>query len=384
MPLLRRQTSVIKKEDTPTRTPASRERLIEVEKAETGSVKKDVYFHYFRAIGVPMGLFTLLLNVIYQGFQVGSSVWLTKWSNEPTVNGTFPTDKRDMYLGVYGALGLALGISIMVGTVVMSLAMLKAAFAMHNIMLSHVLKSPMSFFDTTPLGRIVNRFSKDVDVVDNTLPMNMVSLHISILSRNFIDWLLIDCSLCLQRSWIQCLFTVLATITIISVSTPWFIAAIVPLAVVYYLITKFYVATSRQLKRLESVSRSPIYSHFGETLTGCTTIRAYGMQPRFITESELKVDYNQKCYYPSIVANRWLAVRLETIGNLIVLFAGLFAVLGRETLDAGTVGLSISYALQITQTLNWLVRMTSEVETNAVAVERMKEYGETPQVRLDN
>lgn len=78
-----------------------------------------------------------------------------------------------------------------------------------------------------------------------------------------------------------------------------------------------------------------------------------------------------------------MAVRLETIGNLIVFFAGLFAVLGRESLDAGTVGLSISYALQITQTLNWLVRMTSEVETNAVAIERVKEYGETPQV-LEN
>jgi ATP-binding cassette subfamily C (CFTR/MRP) protein 1 len=73
-------------------------------------------------------------------------------------------------------------------------------------------------------------------------------------------------------------------------------------------------------------------------------------------------------------------VRLETIGNLIIFFAGLFAVLGRDTLDPGTVGLSLSYALQVTQTLNWLVRMTSEVETNAVAVERMKEYGETPQV----
>lgn len=124
------------------------------------------------------------------------------------------------------------------------------------------------------------RFSKDIDTIDNTLPMNM-------------------------RSWIQCLFTVLATITIISISTPLFIAAIVPLAVIYYLITKFYVATSRQLKRLESVSRSPIYSHFNETLTGCTTIRAYSMQERFILESEAKVDFNQKCYFPSIVANRY-------------------------------------------------------------------------------
>jgi ATP-binding cassette subfamily C (CFTR/MRP) protein 1 len=227
-----------------------------------------------------MSFLIILFNAIYQGFQVGSSVWLTKWSNEKTnPDGTFPKDKRNMYLGVYGALGLALGLNVMIGAIVMSLAMLKAAAYLHNLMLSHVLKSPMSFFDTTPLGRIINRFSKDVDVVDNTLPMNM-------------------------RSWIQCLFTVMSTIVIISISTPWFLAAILPLSIVYYLITKFYVATSRQLKRLESVSRSPIYSHFNETLTGCTTIRAYAVQDRFILESENKVDFNQKCFFPSIVANR--------------------------------------------------------------------------------
>lgn len=85
------------------------------------------------------------------------------------------------------------------------------------------------------------------------------------------------------------------------------------------------------------------------------------------------------CYAPSVIANRWLAVRLEMVGNLIIFFAALFAVLSRDTVDPGTVGLSVSYALQITQTLNWLVRMTSEVETNIVAVERIKEYAETKQ-----
>lgn len=100
---------------------------------------------------------------------------------------------------------------------------------------------------------------------------------------------------------------------------------------------------------------------------------------RFIVESESRVDFNQVCYFPSIIANRWLAVRLEMVGNLIILFAALFAVLGRETMNPGLVGLSVSYALQITQTLNWLVRMTSDVETNIVAVERIKEYGETKQ-----
>jgi len=99
---------------------------------------------------------------------------------------------------------------------------------------------------------------------------------------------------------------------------------------------------------------------------------------RFIDESENKVDFNQICYYPSIIANRWLAIRLEMVGNLIILFAALFAVMGKD-LSPGLVGLSVSYALQVTQTLNWLVRMTSDVETNIVAVERIKEYGETEQ-----
>lgn len=122
---------------------------------------------------------------------------------------------------------------------------------------------------------------------------------------------------------------------------------IIPIGLFYYFVQRFYVATSRQLKRLESVSRSPIYSHFGESVSGTHIIRAYGVQNRFISESEHRVDLNQVCYYPSIVANRWLAVRLEMVGNLIIFFAALFAVLNRDTVNSGTVGLSISYALQV-------------------------------------
>lgn len=97
---------------------------------------------------------------------------------------------------------------------------------------------------------------------------------------------------------------VIATLFVISYSTPIFIAVIVPIGVIYYFIQRFYVATSRQLKRLESVSRSPIYSHFGESVTGASTIRAYGVEGRFIKESENRVDFNQVCYYPSIISNR--------------------------------------------------------------------------------
>ena len=106
----------------------------------------------------------------------------------------------------------------------------------------------------------------------------------------------------------------------------------------FYFLQKFYVSTARQVKRLESISRSPIYSHFGETVSGATTIRAYGMTRRFIATNEKKIDENQVCYYPTFVSSRWLAVRLETIGNIIILFAALFAVTARDSMDPGVVG----------------------------------------------
>ncbi|KAL5281122.1 ABCC2.2 family protein [Megaselia abdita] len=326
-------------------------KLIEAEKAQTGGVKWEVYKHYIKSIGIKLVAATIILNFAFQAFQIGSNLWLTKWSNDREVANN--TGKRDMYLGVYGALGFGQAITVYFQFLLVSLGCLYSSKIMHNILMTYVMHWPMENFDTTPLGRVLNRFSKDVDTLDNVLP------H-------------------LLRAFFSQAFAVLATIVVISISTPIFMAAILPIAILYYLAQRFYVATSRQLMRLESVSRSPIYSHFGETITGVSSIRAYHVQEEFIQENDDKVDRNQVCKYPNIVANRWLAIRLEMVGNLIILFSSLFAVLGGQD-NPGLVGLSITYALQITQTLNWLVRMTSDIETNIVAVERIKEYGETKQ-----
>ncbi|XP_058980633.1 multidrug resistance-associated protein 1 isoform X11 [Musca domestica] len=326
-------------------------KLIETEKSQTGGVEFAVYKHYIKSVGIFLSMATLILNFVFQAFQIGSNLWLTKWSNDKNVAND--TGLRDMYLGVYGAFGFGQVIIHFVFSLTLALGCIHCSKILHQELINNVVRWPMEMFDTTPLGRIVNRFAKDIDTIDIILPLN---------------W----------RVVISQAFAVLATIVVISMSTPIFLAVIIPIAFLYYFAQRFYVATSRQLMRLESVSRSPIYSHFGETVTGVSTIRAYAVQDRFIDESDNKVDKNQICKYPSLIANRWLAIRLEMVGNLIILFASLFAVLGGQT-NPGLVGLSVSYALQVTQTLNWLVRMSSDIETNIVAVERIKEYGETKQ-----
>lgn len=190
-------------------------------------------------------------------------------------------------------------------------------------------------------------------------------------------------------------FQVLATLFIISFQTPIFLAFVLPFMVLYFFVQRFYVSTSRQLKRLESVTRSPIYTHFGETINGVSTIKAYNATQRFIDESDKRVDTNQRCFYPNAVSNCWLQVRLEFMANLLVFFAAFFVALSKKTSEEGEgltgsqTGLSLAYALNVTLSLNWCVRMFAELENNVVAVERISEYTDVPpeapwQKEMDN
>lgn len=327
------------------------QKLIEKETVETGKVKFKLYLKYLRAVGWGFSFWIFVSYILQNAAFVGQNIWLSDWTGdaEKYYNITYPASQRDMRVGVFGALGVAQALFVLLGAFLVSGGAVRASRMLHTQLLHNILRVPMRFFDTTPTGRIVNRFAKDILTVDETIPMSF-------------------------RSWIACFLGVIGTLFIICLATPIFAAVIVPLAIFYYFVQRFYVTTSRQLRRLDSVTRSPIYSHFGETVSGLSVIRAYGHQDRFLQHNEDTIDNNQKSVYSWIVSNRWLAIRLEFVGNLTVFFAALFAVLGRGTVDSGTVGLSISSALNITQTLNWLVRMTSELETNIVAVERVDEY----------
>ncbi|XP_008584452.1 PREDICTED: multidrug resistance-associated protein 1 [Galeopterus variegatus] len=325
-------------------------KLMEADKAQTGQVKLSVYWNYMKAIGLFISFLSIFLFLCNNVASLASNYWLSLWTDDPIVNGT--QEHTKVRLSVYGALGISQGVTVFGYSMAVSIGGIFASRRLHLDLLHSVLRSPMSFFERTPSGNLVNRFSKELDTVDSMIPQVI-------------------------KMFMGSLFNVIGACIIILLATPIAAVIIPPLGLIYFFVQRFYVASSRQLKRLESVSRSPVYSHFNETLLGVSVIRAFEEQERFIHESDLKVDENQKAYYPSIVANRWLAVRLEYVGNCIVLFAALFAVISRHNLSAGLVGLSVSYSLQVTTYLNWLVRMSSELETNVVAVERLKEYSET-------
>uniref|UniRef100_A0A803XV25 Multidrug resistance-associated protein 1 n=1 Tax=Meleagris gallopavo TaxID=9103 RepID=A0A803XV25_MELGA len=314
-----------------------------------GRIVATVYWEYMKAIGLYISFLSIFLFMCNHIASLASNYWLSLWTDDPVVNGT--QQYTNVRLGVYGALGISQGIAVFGYSMAVSIGGIFASRHLHLDLLHNVLRSPMSFFERTPSGNLVNRFSKEIDTIDSTIPP-------------------------IIKMFMGSTFNVIGACIIILLATPIAAVIIPPLGLVYLLVQRFYVATSRQLKRLESVSRSPVYSHFNETLLGVSVIRAFEEQKRFIKQNDIKVDENQKAYYPSIVANRWLAVRLEFVGNCIVLFAALFAVIARNKLSPGLVGLSVSYSLQITAYLNWLVRMTSDLETNIVAVERVKEYAE--------
>jgi ATP-binding cassette, subfamily C (CFTR/MRP), member 1 len=285
----------------------------------------------------------------------GGSVWLKTWADANSDSGA----NRDVgkYLGIYFGIGIGAALLTVCQTLILWIfCSIEASRKLHERMATAIFRSPMSFFDTTPAGRILNRFSSDIYRVDEVLARTFNMLFVNLARSGF-------------------------TLVVISVSTPVFIAIIFPLGAMYYWVQRYYLRTSRELKRLDSVSRSPIYAHFQETLGGISTIRAYRQQDRFELENEWRVDANLRAYFPSISANRWLAIRLEFFGAVIILSAAGFAIISVSShsgLSSGMVGLAMSYALQITTSLNWIVRQTVEVETNIVSVERVLEYARLP------
>jgi ATP-binding cassette subfamily C (CFTR/MRP) protein 1 len=209
----------------------------------------------------------------------------------------------------------------------------------------------MAWFDSQPLGRILNRFSRDQDTVDSLIPDAF---------RVF-------------------LFTFGMTTSVliyICVIFPWFILPMIPTLTLYWFTQHFFRRSSVELKRLDNVTRSPLFAHFSETLTGAgqSTIRAYGCEQQFVERNVTLLDKNNTAYYLTIFAQRWLSLRLESMAAILIFFAALFGVLFRNTIDPGVTGLCITYALQVSLIFYWCVRQATELEMFMNSVERLVQY----------
>ncbi|KAG0096002.1 hypothetical protein BGZ93_005137 [Podila epicladia] len=320
--------------------------LVAEEQMVLGSVSWEVYKIYGRAASYKYSIFAVALFVAGQACQIGTNLWLKYW----TTPGSGAERPVGMLLGVYAALILGyMVLNVIVSYVVMVLAAIRASTRLHERLLSTMLRLPMSFFDTTPLGRIVNRFSSDVYSTDEALPFNWINVF-------------------------SCAMSVIGTIIVIATTTPIFLAIVPPLVFLYLLIQAYYIRASRALKRVDSVSKSPIYQHFSESLAGVTTIRALGAEDRFILENAARANIAGNAYFSWVTSNRWLQIRLEGLGAVVVLAAALFIVLSRGRLPPQAVGLSLTYALSVTGDITWLVRSFCDLQNQLVAVERMNEY----------
>ncbi|KZO97808.1 hypothetical protein CALVIDRAFT_513006 [Calocera viscosa TUFC12733] len=335
-----------------------RKEIMEVSKASmsskeiraVGSVGMKVYIEYIKACSVPgaIGFFTAMC--LMQAAQVGQNLWLKSWGEHNLRTGD--NGNKSFYLGVFFAFGMSyIILSFFSSVLLWCFCTLRAAVRLHENMFQALMRSPMSFFETVPVGRILNVASRDVAVVDESL------------ARVF-------------SSAFRTFASVFSTMIVLTVSSPPFLLFIIPMFFVYRQIQRYYLASSRELKRLDAVSRSPVFASFQETLGGLTSIRAFRQQKRFIAENEARVDANQQAYFPSFTCNRWLAVRLEFLGSCIILISAMLAtwsvITGR--VSAGLVGLMMSYATSVTGSLNWMVRSATEIETNAVSIERLEQY----------
>ena len=322
-------------------------RLIEEEAAMEGRVKWKMYHAYMKVIGLKYSFILLLMFLVGQVLHVGGTAWLGLWADRN--NDSESNFQPVFYLGIFCLLGFVETCVAYFRQLLLFLGCAKASKIFHDKLLFHVMRSPMSFFDTTPIGRLANRFSSDLNVLDETMPPEITD-------------------------FVWCAVEVTFTLILISCVTPYFIGIMLVLLVIFGFVATYYIGTSRQLKRLESISKSPVLSHIQETLCGVSSIRAYQCQDRFMHQNEVTLSENVKCHYLVAASQFWLGTRTEALGSVVIFFTALFIVLDREAISPGMAGLSLVYAFELLGALSWMVQMACSLETNSVCLERLTEY----------
>lgn len=329
--------------------------LVNKEESKKGNVKWSVYLDYFRACNWVVILIWLLFNFLEVQIAILGNWVLKYWSEKNLASGE--NVHPQLYLLIYTLTGVAGALLAFTGNyLVWTFSAIRSSRIFHDEMAKSVLSSPMSFFDTTPIGRILNRFSEDMSSIDQEVLWNLITLSGFVLE-------------CISR------------LAIVVYNLPLMIVVIAFLVVLYNHFRGLFMPAMRELKRLRTTLRSPIFSHLQESLNGLDTLRAYDEVERYSHSMHAKVAVVLKIDWTTQCCNRWLSMRLQSIAAIIVLASSLMILVGYmydRKLSPAMVGFIMTYVFTSTSRLNAIVRMWAQCEVKAVNLERVIEYMKLP------
>ncbi|CAF1302261.1 unnamed protein product [Adineta steineri] len=325
--------------------------IIANETAAVGAVTWSIWYKLFAS--TPFSWFGLLLLIIImiigEATYDVSNRWLSLWSAKSH-------EEQRSWTNMYVYLGLTLG------TLIISLLraqyyfylILSGSNSLHNSMLKGLLYTSLRFFESNPSGRILNRASKDQQVIDELLPMTLFDA-------------------------IQCLSMTVGSLVIIGIINPWVLLILIPILPSFWYLRRFYLRSSRQIKRLESVTRSPVYALFSSSLNGgLSTIRAFNVQDDFVQLFIERVDTNSRAFFIVISAVRWFGLRLDLMTSLLTFATSALTIAFRHDINAPSAALSLMYCINLTMLFQWAVRQSAEAENFMTSAERIHEYGQLP------
>eukprot|EP00928_Gymnodinium_smaydae_P032039 TRINITY_DN23320_c0_g1_i2.p1 TRINITY_DN23320_c0_g1~~TRINITY_DN23320_c0_g1_i2.p1 ORF type:complete len:1474 (-),score=167.19 TRINITY_DN23320_c0_g1_i2:114-4469(-) len=321
------------------------------EECEVGALSVKVWCTYARAMGPPVASSLVLAYLVTNATQLGSTFWLAHWSDE---SGGTKVEALES-LAVYAALSFGTVVVLCSRMLLFRITSLRVSRQLHKDALWAVLRSPMAWLDTTPTGRVINRFSQDLQRIDMELQGTSSAFTDNIVNLSI-------------------------SVVVVAVYVPYLLIIFLPLLLVYNYVQNRFRMTARELQRLSSQSRSPIFQGLDEAIIGVSTIRAYEKQPFFIERNVERMSLNTRLDFSIVGCNRWLATRIKLIGVIPVAVVVLAIVFQRYLKGFGvaftssTVGLVLRYALQLTNTMEGLLQSLTSMELCLVALERVTSY----------
>uniref|UniRef100_A0A673JJJ5 Cystic fibrosis transmembrane conductance regulator n=1 Tax=Sinocyclocheilus rhinocerous TaxID=307959 RepID=A0A673JJJ5_9TELE len=309
-----------------------------------GTIGLHMYWKYFRAgANVLMLILLVLLNLAQPGFL---SWHLCRYAHDQNMLHVSPIGNGDLCILCSSGLTGATVIFGFMRFLIMFNALVNSAETLHNRMFNSILRTPVRFFDINPIGRILNRFAKDIGHLDSLLP-----------------WTFVD--------FIQVFLQIIGVIAVASSVIPWILIPVIPLLIAFLFLRRYFLRTSRDVKRIESTTRSPVFSHLSSSLQGLWTIRAFKAEERFQQTFDAHQDLHSEAWFLFLTTSRWFAVRLDGMCSVFVTITAFGCLLLKDN-----VGLALSYAVTLMGMFQWGVRQSAEVENLMTSVERVVEYTE--------